>query len=491
MTTGPVGQSAEEREQHNLWNGFLTTLQQVINLGQLLEPDNKNMLGPMDRVQQQFSEIVRQSGSFSFQQHEQNIFCNNQRLRCDGSTFMRHMQFLKLLGARKIGGIQFKGAMTAGQWNQFLLAVSRYARESPTPYEDCCRQIEQRGLNGIVELTPIESAMTMKRAKAVRLERRMFAVRTFAKCMALLREYIRHLDNAAHRGYFHLKLGRVLQDLVTVCLENGWKYFGLTNTKHFDEYLYNHSVNVAVVSLALGVKAGLSRSHLQELGMAALLHDLGKAFLPPELLKKSGQFSEAERKQLLQHPALGVRALLRVKQYNEALLKRIMVICEHHEAVKGGNQHFYSRVIAVAETFDALTSDRPHRKAFLPDAAVKMMIDMGGKRLDRDIVALFVQSLGLFPCGTCVRLNTGELAIVFHPAMDPKTWMLPIVRIIRDEKGLPYRSPRQVDLSEPPKSGEPRWIEQTVDPVPLGINVSGYLYTEPSSGEGTMVRAKA
>ncbi len=482
--TGAIGPTPGERELHQSWNDFLTSLAQVINLGQLLEPFHKNMLSPMDRAFNQLNAILSKSKSFSFRQHEQNIFVNNERLRCDGSTFLRHQQFLAILSARKIGGVLFRQSLSQAQWQEFVLAVARYNRESTTPYQDCAKQIEQRGLATVVDLIPAEGASGFtKAAKAVRLDRRAFAVRTYAKAMALLREYIRHLDDAKHRGYYHLKLGRVVQDLVTVCLDDSWKFIGVTNNKHYDDYLHNHSANVAILSLILGVKMGLRRAHLQELGMAALLHDLGKAFLPPELLRKATEFTELERTQLLRHPVLGVQALLRVRQYNESLLKRIMAICEHHEAVKGASLHVYSRVIAVAETFDALTSDRPHRKAFLPDAAVRMMVDMAGRRLDRDLVWLFVRTLGLLPCGTCVELSTGELAVVAHRAADPKFWMLPVVRIVRDAQGRTYRKPHVRDLSELPKGATEHTVHvvKAVDPAPLGINVAGYLYSDTSS----------
>ncbi|MBI2932550.1 MAG: HD domain-containing protein [Planctomycetes bacterium] len=472
-----------ERELHAAWNQFLITLGRVVQLGQLLEPEHRDLVGLLDRACGQLAGIVEQCGSLVFQQHEESIFVNAQRLRCDGPTFIRHMQFLQLLRARRIGGVRFGQALTRPQWNEFVLAISRYNRESRTTFQDCARQIQLRGLAEAVELTPADDATRVRQATSVRLDRRTFATRTYAKAMALLREYIRHLDDAAQRSYYHLKLSRAVQDLVTVCLEDGWKYLGIVHNKHYDSYLHNHSVNVAILSLILGVQTGLRRAHLHELGMAALLHDLGKAFLSPELLRKAGRFTPEERRQLLQHPMLGVQALLRVKQYNEALLKRIMVLCEHHEAIQGANHHLYSRIIAVAETFDALTSDRPHRAAFLPDSAVKMLIEMAGKRLDADLVRLFVRTLGLFPCGTCVELSTGELAIVFHPSPDPKMWMSPIVRIIRDKDGIPYRMPRQVDLAAVPKGATepPRYIARTVDPTPLGINVAGQLHAEAAT----------
>jgi len=489
--TSPIGPSPQELALHNAWNTLLTTLSQAINLGAIHEPDNRNMADVMARTFTQLNEAAKPQGGFHVQQHEQNIFVNNQRLRCDGATFVRHMKFLEALAERKIAGIHVKQPLTREQLNHLILSVARYKRESNTRYEDAVRQVEARGIATVVELLPIEGAGVGKRTKSVRLEKRTFAVRTYAKAMALLREYIHHLDDAAHRGYYHLKLSRVVQDLVTVCLDGSWRHIGVVHNKHFDEYLYNHSANVAMVSLVLGAATGLKRSHLQELGMAALLHDLGKAFLPPELLKKATAFTDYERKQLMQHPVLGVQALLRVPQYNEALLKRIMVICEHHEAVKGANLHFFSRVIAVAEIFDALTSDRPQRKAFLPDAAVKMMIDMAGKRLDRELVALFVRTFGLFPCGACVELNTGEVAVAVQPSPDPKMWMSPSVRIVRDPQGLPYRVPRAANLAEAPRGAEgpTRHITRAVDPASLGLNVSGFLYVETTAATGdTIIR---
>lgn len=479
MTT-PVGPTPGEREQHALWNQFLQALAQVIQLGQLLEPDNRNMQQPMERAQTLLREIFKSTSPFVFQRQEQNLFINGQRLRSDGPTFLKHMQFMDLLGQRRVGGILFRQALSPEQWKDLVLSVSRYRRDTPTPFEDCSKTLNVRGLVPVVELLPLDAGIRLKQAKAVVPERRAFAARSYVKAMVLLREYIGHLDDPARRGYFHLKLMRAVQDLVTVCQEDGWKYFGLVHTKHFDDYLYNHSVNVAIVSIALGVRMGLKRSLLQELGMAALLHDLGKAFLPADLLRKSGRFTEGDRRLLLRHPRLGVEALLRVKQYNEALLKRIMVICEHHESVKGTGLHLYSRIIAIAEVSDALTSDRPHRPAFRPDAAVKMLIEMAGKRLDRDLVALFVQTFGLFPCGTLVELSSGEWAIVFHPNPDPKLWMSPIARIIRDSSGLPYRTPRQIDLAEEARRGpeQGRYIVRTLDPAELGLNVSGYLFSE-------------
>jgi HD-GYP domain-containing protein (c-di-GMP phosphodiesterase class II) len=480
-----------DRGFHGAASRFLMALDVGLRQVQLYEPDNKNVNEPLVRLARALEDVLREHPEFTFQGRDQSIFVNGQRLRCDGPTFIRHQECLKLIGVRKIAGIALRAALDVNEWGQALYAIARFDRESSTPFEDAREAIRQRGLAEKIDLLPPQEgrAATAKGVMRVQVERRAFAVRAYAKAMLLLKLYIRHLDDPAHRSYYHLKLQRAVQDLVTVCVEHGWKYFGLVNAKHYEEYLYNHSTNVAVLSLVTGVQLGLKRVRLVELGMAGMLHDLGKALLPKELLEKPGAYTDEERAQLGKHPMLGVDALLRVRAYNEGLLKRIMVICEHHQALReGSDYHPYSRIVAVAEAFDALTSHRPYRPAFLPDDAIKTLLRMAGKRLDRDVVHAFVQTVGLYPAGSVVELNRGHLAIVFHPHPDPKQWKSPVVRLVRDESGNEVPRAPLVDLSERTGEGAPRrWIVRCIDPQAVGINVSGYLYTE--AADRTKARA--
>lgn len=463
-----------DRVFHRLASQFLLSLDMGIRQAQLYEPENQILLDPIRKLSAFLDELMHQQPYFAFQGRDENVFINGQRVRCDGPTFLRHQQFLKLLAIRKVEGIVFHGSLDAREWAEALYSVARFKRESATPFEDAREALQKRGLWEKVELMPVDASKApLKKVMRVQVERRSFAVRAYAKAMLLLRLYIENLDDAAHRGYYHLKLQRAVQDLVTVCLENGWRYFGLVNSKHYEEYLYNHSTNVTVLALVMGVRLGLRRQRLAELGMAAMLHDVGKAFLPKGLLSKPGAFTDEERTQMKEHPMLGVDALLRVRQYNEAMLKRIMVVCEHHEVLREGTDyHAYSRIIAVAETFDALTTHRPYRSAYLPDDAIRELIRLAGRRLDPDIVHAFVQTVGLHPAGSYVELSTGERAIVFHPHPNPKEWRAPIVRLIGPKAPL-------VDLSE--KSGDGsyrRRIVKCLEPIAAGINVSGYLYAE-------------
>jgi HD-GYP domain-containing protein (c-di-GMP phosphodiesterase class II) len=307
------------------------------------------------------------------------------------------------------------------------------------------------------------------------MERRLFAMRTYAKAMFLLREYLRQSPDSTRRGYYHLRLQRVAHDLIGVCEDGSWKHLGFVNNKGYEEYLYNHSVNVTVLALMIGLRLNLKRPRLAELSMAALLHDVGKAQLPAHLMGKQGAFTDEERKQLDSHPELGLRSLLKVRQYNEALLKRIVVICEHHQAASEKSDHHpYSRAVAVACTFDALTSERPYRAPFRPDVAMKILHRMSDDKLDRGMVALFIQTLGLYPCGSLVELSDKSLAVAIEPHDEAKLWRRPTVRMVQDPGGMRYLNAPVVDLAEAPV----RDVVRTLEPAAAGVNVGAVLFEE-------------
>ncbi len=475
-----------ERAFHRAASRFLAMFDGCLRQAQLYEPDNKILNEPIQRLSGILDEILTGRPHFAFQGTDENVFINGQRLRVDGTTYLKHIDFLKLLAARQVSGMVFSRTLDADQMKDALYALARFDRESAAAFEEVRASLQHRGLAQAIELTRLAKQAPQRRFTRVQVERRVFAIRSYAKAMLLLRLYIKHINDAVQRGYYHLKLQRAVQDLVTVCLEHGWKYFGLVNAKRHEDYLYNHSTNVAVAALVMGVQLGLRRLRLAELGMAAILHDLGKAFLPKELLEKPGTFTEDDRARLREHPLLGVEALLRVRQYNEALLKRIMVICEHHQMLgEAADPHLYSRIIAAAEAFDALTSDRPHRPAYLPDDAIRILLQMAGTRLDRDVVHAFVQTVGLYPSGSLVELSTGEQALVFHPNSDPREWKSPVVRILRDKSGAEVPRAPLVDLARKGGDGRPvRSIVRCLDPSAAESNASGFLYAEAEPSPG-------
>ncbi|MHC4607810.1 MAG: HD-GYP domain-containing protein [Planctomycetota bacterium] len=469
-----------DRQLHQTASRFLSLFDSAVRQAQLYEPENRIMNEPIARLRESLERLTGSGAGFSFQEKDDSIFINGERLRCDGTAFTRHVAFGRELESRKIEGMLFQGPLDDAEWKALVYAIARFERESDTPFEDIRDALQEEGLGEKVELTVLGKEAQLRRLMKMRTEGRMVAARAYAKAMQILKLFVRHLDNPTWHGYYHLKLQRAVQDLVSVCKDHGWKYIGLVHNDFFEEYLYNHSVNVTILALAMGVRLNLKRTRLTELGTAAMLHDLGKALLPKELMEKRGPFTDEERAQLNEHPVLGVGALLKLRHYNEALLKRIMVMCEHHRTFTQDEKfHAYSRIVAIAETFDALTSHRPYRPAFLPDEAIRILISLAGKRLDESLVHIFVRTVGLYPPGTLLLLSTGEKAIAFHPHPEMEKWKTPVARIVRDKKGKEVKEAMLVDLSEEVEDYKlKREIVRTLDPAAEGINVTGYLYSE-------------
>ena len=256
----------------------------------------------------------------------------------------------------------------------------------------------------------------------------------------------------------------------------------LTLIKNFDEYTYNHSVNVSVLSLAVAESLGLPEPERIGIGVAGLLHDVGKTQLALDLIRKPGTLTVDEFEEIKKHPEEGFAILGKMTHIQEETRS---VVREHHmrfdrtgyprpEPEYRMNPH--SSVIAVADCYDALTTMRSYQKARTPPQALEIMRKLAGKSLDPDLVELMERSLGAYPVGTMVRLNTMEVGVVTGAPDGGKGE--PKVAIVFDRSGNPLAAPQKVDLKESdPSSGRPRrMILGTVNPLMHPpVSMSGVL----------------
>ncbi|MDD3350391.1 MAG: HD-GYP domain-containing protein [Eubacteriales bacterium] len=186
----------------------------------------------------------------------------------------------------------------------------------------------------------------------------------------------------------------------------------------FDDYTYNHSVNVAILSISLGVALGISKPELCKLGFAALLHDIGKVFVPKDILNKPDKLTENEFEEMKTHSKLGWDHIKKGLGISEDVLVGIL---QHHEKYGGGGYpdnlegesiSLFGRIIAAADVYDALTSQRPYRKAMLPSDAVEYVMASIVTQFDPMIVSTLVRKIAPYPVGTCVKMSNGMTAIV-------------------------------------------------------------------------------
>ena len=224
----------------------------------------------------------------------------------------------------------------------------------------------------------------------------------------------------------------------------------MIDMKAFDDYTYYHSVNVAVLSIVLGVALNMERQELCDLGFAALLHDIGKVFVDKKILNKNGKLTRGEFEEIKSHSLLGCNHLKKGYFMPNSCY---MGVLDHHEKydgggypnnLKGDNISLYGRIIAVADVYDALTSDRPYRKALLPSDAMEYIMGSTITSFDPNVVKVFVKKIAAYPTGTCVKLSNGLTGIVVQNYEN--LCMRPRVRIFMDhDKEV---EPYEIDLAD-------------------------------------------
>jgi len=213
-------------------------------------------------------------------------------------------------------------------------------------------------------------------------------------------------------------LKNVIDELMSEILSSNVALVNIRDLKNFDDYTYYHSVNVAVLSLLIGKTLGLKDDQLRELGMSAILHDVGKMFIDNEIINKPGLLTNEEYEKIKEHSIEGYKYL---KDDFNISSKIYVSILQHHENFDGKGYpngiskeqiFLYARIITVADVYDALTSERPYKRAETPNKALEYILQNEGKKFDPQIVKIVSERFAPFPVGTFVKLSNGMMGIV-------------------------------------------------------------------------------
>jgi HD-GYP domain-containing protein (c-di-GMP phosphodiesterase class II) len=231
----------------------------------------------------------------------------------------------------------------------------------------------------------------------------------------------------------------------------------------------------------MGLRLGLDRNRLCQLSTAALFHDMGRIH---ENRGKDGSFTKEDRESMALHPVHGVNLLLGLRSLNEALLKRLIVVFECNIESNGYPRkswppglHLFSRIVAITEAYDAMTTQRSFRSAMTPDEAIREISEHAGSRYDADLVRIFINLMGIYPLGTLVKLDTGEWGLVFH--VDPSAPRRPLVKLVQTSDGTRVDQGEIVDLGERDPGGAfRRNIAATGNAAAHGIRSSVLLWEE-------------
>lgn len=282
------------------------------------------------------------------------------------------------------------------------------------------------------------------------VNRDMIVSETRQEAESLVKDFMKDLSKTQNVANID-KILIVVNQIIDEILSNDEIAFNLGDLKSVDDYTFEHSVNVCVLSLLTGIMFGLKKVTLVELGIGAILHDIGKILVPQDILGKPGLLDDMEFDTVKRHSRLGYDVLQRIKGI---ALASAEVALYHHERVDGNGYPngmsseeipFYSKIVAVADVFDALTSDRVYSRHITPYKAVEYIVSMVGAHFDEEIVKRFCRQLGFYYKGLYVKLNTGETAQVMTP-----NFSRPVVRVLTDSNGIELRHYYEIDIQKNP-----------------------------------------
>lgn len=214
------------------------------------------------------------------------------------------------------------------------------------------------------------------------------------------------------------RLTNILESLLGKILASPDAVVHLLTLSSFDQFTYKHSLNCMTIAIMLGDALGLDRGALLNLAIGSVFHDMGKFFLPKEVLLKPGKLTAAEMELVREHPRQGYEYL---KKASQMLPTARIIALEHHEKWDGsgypsgktGEETFVnSRIFAICDVFEALTANRPYRAGWRTSEARSFVISGGGTHFDLDMVRAFAQCINPYPLDTFVRLSDGREGVV-------------------------------------------------------------------------------
>jgi len=460
--------------------GILSAMYGAVRALQLYPAENEVVKRGLREVTELADRILEHEGGLSVWVAGNYMFVNDLQVRLDLHDYASLAAFREVFRGHGVGRMEADPRTSAADWQTFLELIAADPAPGQPPLEALQAELESQGVSHIHVGPPSPMFGGSEGEQAVDAARR-----TYTRSVKVARDMMEGLVLGKAIGARRAE--RAVLSVVDQVLQEPATMLGMLTLRDFDDHSYVHSVNVSILSVALGDYLGLNREQLFELGFAALFHDIGKVLIPSAVLNKMGWLNDEEWRLVSQHPDFGLLMLFNVEGFEDLPYRAMLAVYEHHmkpdlsgypRVIRRRRQGLFARIIALTEAYDAAISN--YSKQFLPcspDEAIRQLREAETGAYDRVLTRAFVNMMGIFPVATLVILDTGEMGVVVAPNPNPKALNRPLVRIIATADGERVGDGPIRDLTErdPDTGRHRRTIARSSDPTRYGINVADHV----------------
>ena len=454
---------------------FVNNFYLLLKTALIHDTNNIALTVPIEKTIETIKILCIGGDSFSLRLIQEYLFLDETKIKVDIENFMAAMFFIEELKKRGIGSVKFDVTLSPDELKKFLSAFITTDKKSDDPFQTLAGKLSSQSVKNITIEKFREEEDVIEHEFG---DTREMAKNIYFKTISVASEI---MESAKLKNSVSIKKAkRLVQSMVDLMFMEESTLLGLTTLRAYDEYTYNHSVNVSILSISMGQRLGYPRNELGRLGMATLFHDIGKIDLPIEILNKPTEFTPEEWQIMRKHPVNGVKTLLRLKGLQEQAIRMIMPAFEHHlnydlsgypKLVRARRVSLFGRITSITDCYDALTSARVYnRTPLVPDKALSFMMKKSDIAFDPILLKIFTNVVGIYPIGTLILLNTDSLGVVIKANPNPLNIHKPRIKIITDPGGNEIDG-EIIDLAE--DAG--KYIVRCLDHRKYGIEVSKYF----------------
>ncbi len=453
-----MSEVAEPRPAARSDQDLVLALAVTVRTAAYYDADNAVMRQACATLAELLADYCTQEESVTVGVQSHCVFVGRSRVRTTVSTYARFSFVIQLFEGWGMNTLTFFQGVTEEELLQLALVL---ARERPMGVEGLTEILIARGVHRV----KVDMVVGSGAAQAIA------PVEAYAAAMQMSDEMGAGIDSGEPMHVRRLR--HVTQAVVDQILRDPGSLVALTTIKDFDRYLISHSTNVAVLSVLLGQRLGLSKSRLGELCLAAFLHDAGKLEVVPDVLHKPGALDPEEWEEMRRHPVLAAYTLLGAGRCTPSSMMAVVVAFEHHlnHDLSGypstelkDRVTLFGSIVSVVDRYDALTTARVYREYnYTPYEALSYLLSNAGTLFDPTLVKLFVEIMGLYPPGTLVELTSGDLAVVCAAPALGTALDRPKVRLVAGQQ-----AGSMLDLGEGGEGRPALGIRQVLNPANKG-----------------------